>query len=386
MPKFIPSREEKSIDPNSFYPPGTISHTFKTNFRNADDGRAIVNVYVNGELFMHDIFIPEDGILSFFNLKEADKVHFVRIPTDDEEIIEKLIEEGKLIRHYQYTQTKYFNDIGEEKLYYYFWVRNKITKPNIKDRTMASAFIEREFNNTTIPFFIFQNPLPSKWVHYKHDWKEIPWRMNKLIIKGLRGLVDANKRYVIQFTRDFTLRNKLDYGKTPLELKNLHEQWKLIRKEQNSIIDKYLWDKITESIIEHKIEDKSISVPSYERELYDLKYDAETKYGLEEGQAFANKNLVKETVLNYLKDKNNNFVPIDIHRFFEKHSFDTDKNVIDAMNTIYGTFSFEHVNNLWFSVLYDSMANKHEYPGIMKTSMIAIHSIVILDDQGKFDD
>jgi hypothetical protein len=210
--------------------------------------------------------------------------------------------------------------------------------------------------------------------------------MNKLIIKGLRGLVDADRKYVIQFTRDFTLRNKLNYGQTPLELKNLHKQWKLIRKEQKSIIDKYLWDKITESIIEHEIGDKSTPIPSYERELYDLKYNIETKYGLEEGQAFANKNLAKETVLNYLKDKNNNFVPIDIHRFFEKHSFDTDKNVIDAMNTIYGTFSFEHVNNLWFSVLYDSMANKHEYPGIMKTSMIAIHSVVILDDQGKFDD
>ena len=77
---------------------------------------------------------------------------------------------------------------------------------------------------------------------------------------------------------------------------------------------------------------------------------------------------------------------MDIHRFFEKHSFDTDRNVIKAMDTIYGTFSFEHVNNIWFSVLYDSMANKHEYPGIMKTSMIAIHSVVILDDQGKFDD
>ncbi len=56
------------------------------------------------------------------------------------------------------------------------------------------------------------------------------------------------------------------------------------------------------------------------------------------------------------------------------------------MNTIYNTFAFEHVNRIYFSVLFDAFSLKDKYEDIFKTSMVALHGIRPFQVAGVFDD
>jgi hypothetical protein len=221
------------------------------------------------------------------------------------------------------------------------------------------------------------------------SFNTIPNRYTQVIVRGLQGVVFSDDRYTIQFTRDFTLRDTLDVENEnlhPPELKNYHEEWKIIRQEQTNNVDRWLWNKVIECIIGYELDDTTVRVPSLERELYDDKYGTDTQYGLGDGQAFANGTLALASVIAYLLDPDVDFTPIDINTFFELYSFDTDENIIEAMNVIYDTFSFTHVNRIFFSVLHDAFTTKSKYPDIFKTSMVSLHGIRPFQTAGVFDD
>ena len=215
---------------------------------------------------------------------------------------------------------------------------------------------------------------------------DVPTRFIQVILRGLRGLVDADRRYTIRFTRDFTLRDSLEKCLNPLNLKNLHEEWKMFRQEQQFHVDRYLWDKITESMVGYKLNDPSIRVPSLDRQLYDARFLTETQYGLGNGQTFTDGQLAIQTVLADLQNPDHSFQPVDINVFFELHNFDSNEEIIDSMDTIYNTFPHEHVNRIYFSVLLDALSLKSKYSDIFKTSMIALHGIRPFQIAGIFDD
>lgn len=215
---------------------------------------------------------------------------------------------------------------------------------------------------------------------------KLPSRFVQMVSRGLRGVIDADRRYVLRYTRDFTLRDTLDDGQTPLMKKNLHAEWEMFRQHQPYHINRILWDKITESIIGYKLTDTTIRVPSFERELYDDKHDTSTQYGIGDGQAFVSGVLALASVLADLQNPDNSFQPIDINVFFGRHNFDTPEAVILSMDTIYNTYSFEHVNRIFFSVLQDAMSTQSEYVDIMKTSMVSLHGVRPFQISGIFDD
>jgi hypothetical protein len=361
-------------------------YSFTTKFRNNDDNRSIINVYVNGILILENINIPTSGEVNLENVRTCDRIYIVRMPTNDEAIIKDLLETGVLRQEYQYTQKQRHDEVGAKSDVYYFWVRNKKEKSEIEDKTMTVLSIEDELVNSNSPYFFFQNPVASKQMQYEDDYIELPWRMIGILFRGLRGTIDANRRYTIRFTRDFTLRDHLNHGKYPLELKNLHQEWRLFRKDQNFIIDRNLWNKITESIVGRKISNKNVPIPSYDRQIYDKLYDSNTRFGLGEGQTFTNGELALSSVIGYLTDRNNDFYPFKIDDFFANHSFETEERTIEAMDSIYSLVPYNHVNNIFFSVLHDALSMNHEYADIIKTSWVSLHSIAILNDQGRFDD
>jgi len=218
---------------------------------------------------------------------------------------------------------------------------------------------------------------------------DLPYRYTQAIIRGLQGIVTADKRYTVKFTRDFTLRDRLDIEDEAvgsIDLKNHHEEWKIFRKEQQFNIDKWQWDKITESIIGYKLASPDVRVPSYERELYDDKYGTDTQYGLGENQTFVNGPLALKSIIAYLIDPEVDFTPIDINVFFANNNFDTNENIIKAMDEIYNTFTFTNVNRMYFSVLNDAFTTKAKYREIFKTSMLALHGIRPFQTAGIFDD
>ena len=217
----------------------------------------------------------------------------------------------------------------------------------------------------------------------------LPHRFSQVIIRGLQGIVFDDSRYTIRFTRDFTLRDHLDVEDEtigPLDLNNLHEEWKIFRREQDVKVDRWMWDKITESMVGHKLADSTIRVPSFEHELYDEKFETDTQYGLGENQAFVNGTLAASSILVYLIDPEVSFTPIDINVFFSDFSFDTSEEIIAAMDAIYNTFTISNVNRMYFSVLFDAFTTKAKYPGIFKTSMVSLHGIRPFQSSGVFDD
>jgi hypothetical protein len=223
-------------------------------------------------------------------------------------------------------------------------------------------------------------------VDYYRDTYQMPAHFNKVVVRGLRGLVDEERRYIIRFTRDFTLRDGDDLNNVNI-LKSTHEEWRLFRREQPQHIDRALWNKVTESIVGYKLANKNVRVPSLDRELYDAKYHTDTSVGLGDGQAFTNGEAAMKTIMAYLTDPDNDFSPIDISDFFKNHSVDTPDNIVKFMNGIYNTFKFENVNHMFFDILLDSLANKREYAGIMKTSWLAVHGVKPFDVGGSaFDD
>lgn len=225
----------------------------------------------------------------------------------------------------------------------------------------------------------------------------LPYRYTQAIIRGLQGVVTADNRYTIRFTRDFTLRDNLNVENESInpadpsnfgsnELKNFHEEWKIFRKEQKINIDRWQWDRVTEAMVGYKLSDTSVRVPSYERELYDEKYLTDTQYGLDDGQAFVNGKLALATTLAYLVDPTIDFTPIDIDKFFTNHNFDTPDAIVAAMDVIYNTYLYTHVNTIYFAVLMDAFTTKAQYPGLFKTSMLSLHGIRPFHTNGIFDE
>lgn len=179
----------------------------------------------------------------------------------------------------------------------------------------------------------------------------------------------------MRFTRDFTLRDKLN--KNSITPKNKHEEWKLFREQQLEKVDRYLWNKVTEALIGFKLNLDATAataeaIPSLNRILFDRIYQADTQYGMGEEQVFTNKDLSRQTILQVLTDPNREFEYVNIEEFLARHDFLTPEDIIAAMNEIYLNFSVSEVNTIFFAVLHDAMSLKMEHSEIFKTSWVAL--------------
>ncbi|MNI61853.1 hypothetical protein D3C73_1171440 [compost metagenome] len=74
--------------------------------------------------------------------------------------------------------------------------------------------------------------------------------------------------------------------------------------------------------------------------------------------------------------------PVDKYAFFDSYSFDTPVNIRKALQYMFVNFSSEAVNTVFFELLMDALSDKRDYPGLFKTSWIALHGIKILETVG----
>lgn len=348
-----------------------------------------VDVYVNGKLaaIQQNIIPGVDNVspasLAVIYVKYTDRVRVVRPLPADTTFIDSQITAGNMIIGTESTVKFVYDELGQLQTKYYFWVEQKSTRWGRPLSPMEAMY---GLLNPPIPYMFFNRPKPEVSVEYDGFNWDLPPRFTQAIIRGIRGIVNDDNRYIVRWTRDFTLRDDLKFGDTPLQLKDLHEQWELLRKEQPTHIPRRLWDKVTECIVGYTLNDTSVRVPSYQRQLYDEQNETDTRFGLDTGQAFTDGTYALSTILTYLNDPNNNFHPVDINVFFEDYSFDTPEGIVEAMNVIYTTFSYAHVNRMFFDVLHDAFTFKRKYSDIFKTSYVALHGIKPFQVLGLFDD
>lgn len=365
-----------------------------------------IELFVNGKWLPRILLEEEQWVVTspdtfkVIGLGETDRVRLVQfVPGQRPASIDEdgtnasleaaAISNGMLMLDYQYVERIYFDRFGLERSKYYFWVTNR---PVRDDRVMSPVNAQDYMRTIPIPYAMYTDIAPPKTIEFEDFTTNVPWRFTKAIIRGIRNIVDSDRRYALRWLRDHTLRDTLETGRTPLEKKNLHVQWDLIRPEMPQTIPRWLWDKITESIIgftlSNSYEIENTRVPSLSRELYDETYNAETQYGLGVGQAFTDGDLALNTILTYLNDPNVDFSPVDVNVFFQNHEFDQNdpETIVDAMNSIYNTFPYIHVNKMFFECLLDAFSKKRKYEDIFKTSMIALHGIRPFQVGGLFDD
>jgi hypothetical protein len=375
---------------------------------------SIVNVYVNGLTIQTqytvtaagfvfpstNIVTNSDGTSTTFNwpsLAIADRVTIilpVYTPTATDLAFDPSVSDNgtvqvqwQYITNYNAVQT--VDTVTQQNVFtYYFWAANVTTSTGTRESPIDAS---DDIIIPPTPYMFFNKLVPSQVVTNTQNGEDItvPTRFTQAIVRGLRGYVDQNDRYVLRFTRDFTLRDNLAFGTSPLQLKDTHQEWLMFRQNQLNPISQNLWDGITSAIVGYDITIPStlpqVRVPALDRQLYDAQYGTSTQYGLGVGQAFVNGTLALSTVLAYLNNPQNNFYPIDLDGFFDTYDFDTSADIILAMNEIYTSFGYQIVNNIFFSVLQDALTTQLQYAGLMKTSAVALYGVELLDVNGVYD-
>lgn len=276
---------------------------------------------------------------------------------------------------YRYTTVIEADDQGEDVNVYYFWARSR----NIAERDdLSAAEVASQLAYPNAPYHLYK----------KHQVSEgtMPNRYVQVVLRNTAQLVNDNDRYIAQFTRDFTLRDKLSSGRTALDLKNKHAEWVMFREKQPYKISQSLWDTMAEALIGYEIDGFDVGtrtpVPSMTYTLYDQKNGTTTRFGMAKGQAFVDRIQGLATIKTILEDPTFDTAPIDKYVFLETHTFDTPVNIRLSLQYIFTNFSDASVNRLFFEVMRDALSNKQDFAGLFMTSFVALHGIKILETSG----
>lgn len=353
------------------------------------DNNLELGVYVNGARVVSELAtiaaVQASGqtVSAIFGLTPADYVTFILTPSADQ------------IENEEYRQAYKYVVVNENDTpVYYFWVKGrteKNTRHNMPVSEIASLLLKPQAPyHVFLKFFGAEPFTQTVGTDGNGDaivkTVQLPARFTEVLVKDIAAQINADDRYVLQFTRFFNLRDGLDGGRSPLDLKNKHSEWFMFRRDQPNKIPSVLWEKSTEALMGYKLSDYEngvlTPVPSLERVIYDSTYNTTSRFGLEEGQAFVDREIGIASVMRLIESSKFDTAPVDKYVFLDQHSFDTPLNIKKAMDYIFVNFSAEAVNTIFFELMQDALASKRDYSGLLKTSFIALHGIKILETSG----
>jgi hypothetical protein len=270
-----------------------------------------------------------------------------------------------------YTSVDYYNepDTTRKTTKYYFWVKDKTNTSSSQPLSLLE--IAEQLKSPSTPYMFMQGFQPT------NTDTGAPARFTQVIIRGISDFITDENRYKIRFQHNPTLRDETDITAN-LTKKIMHTEWEMFRQNQTFAVSKFLWTKLTEAVVGYKVTDSSVVVPTLNRVLYDQMFGSATRIGLGEGQAFTDKSLSLNTIVQTIEDPKYDLSPVDKSLFLDTYSFDTPDEILKAMNYIYNTFAYSDINRIFFACLHDALSLKEQYGDIMKTSAIAIHSVNVL--------
>jgi hypothetical protein len=261
---------------------------------------------------------------------------------------------------------------------YYFWVSNTATNHNGVSLNMA----QQQLTKIPQPYITFDNLLnPVKFTNVNNITNMLPSRYTRCALRGLVNKVTTDNRFVLQFTRNFTMRDG------PLDnqgnlLNDVHSQWKMFRERQQFNIDTYLWNKLVEACSGVLLTDSTTNVPSLDYVLYDQINNTNERFGMRDGQSFCDATRAIQVIIDEINNPQYDLYPIDRQQFLETYTFDSVQNIQLTLKTIYETFLPRDVNRIWFAVLFETLASNNRFTDIFKTSWVQLDGVRLLDTTG----
>ncbi len=340
-----------------------------------------IEVYVNGKFaYTRNISTVDEYLFIQDSLPVGTYLHFIKRahkPTQQEII------EGLYVYDTPYVREKRVNpSSGNDEFIYYYWVSNKYNKIRAGEREYTLIGIKNGIINTDSPYMVVQGLRPPGAGYglvygniFDEFGYELPYRYTQLVIKGLEGRIKDDERYTLRFTKDYNLRDRLD--PTSLKKKNVHAEWKLFREKQSSKVDRYLWNKLIESVIGYAmVDDVSFNpnkqLPHLNRVVYDRIYGSDSRIGLADGQIFVDSSVAIATIRDVIDRDIFDYVNASAKDVLRNIDFSTPESAIVSLNNVYAVLDAEYVNKIFFAVLHDAMSLKSEYAEIFKTSWVAL--------------
>lgn len=273
-------------------------------------------------------------------------------------------------KDYQYVikdrRNEYGNIIGND---YYFWVKNKtIPFKSSNEVSIQQATILLEKGPDL--YLTFQALKDDKY--------------KGITINGLNNIITKDKTYKLRFIQNETLRD----DPNDLDLKNVHSEWMLLRKDQNKKIPKILWDKLVDSAVGQNLLGEPL--PSIKLALYDERYNTQTRIGLGKNQVIANKDLVINSIKQCIKNPKVELYRNGINTLISFNGIDvsnldtlfaTESSIRKILDFIWRTALPQQINSIFFEVLNDALACNYEFSDIFKTSRLSAHSIKTINQE-----
>lgn len=345
-----------------------------------------ISLYVNGIQISPKNYVVSgnegEEVVELLNiLDEGSSVLFIyraRQLTEDELAFDSIIEDNPSVQieykaSYQYTKIDVRSEAGSiSGAKYYFWVEDSsVIRPN-----KSTSILQCKTHLTSGP---------SQFMTFaKIDDRKNAF--DSCVISGLNTYVTNNDTYKLRFIHNETLRDDPEQ----IALRNVHTEWTLLKKSQNSKIPLSLWNHLTNAAAGEDAGGNPL--PSPARVDYDSRNGTRSSYGFEPGQILAATDLVRETIRTTILNTSleikigDSTIPDNITalNFDEADEWFKDaESARETMGIIWATARARQINEIFFAVLEDALANNYEFTDIFKTSLISVYTTSTIEEQSE---
>lgn len=341
-------------------------------------GNDRLTVYVNGVTLRSAAYTVVAGLLTVgTGLQVGDQVR-VRVqpitPTDVQLSFDPETGSAAVLEQYaydyQYSAFDKINEAGEVVgTTYYYWIAG-IKNPVID----GNSLVDLETALTVYPN-AYAIPADVQLVNGEY-------RYTRLIIPALSRVVTADDKFKLRLRRIEVLRDDPD----GIDLKQVHTEWALIRKGQTEKIQQTMWHRLVDTVCGEDVIGNPLPIAA--KVSHDARNGTSTRYGLRDGQVMCDRDTAILAVMRAIADLSSEVAD---GRVIKSHAltfldydtadlwFATPSAARQTMQRIWSKGTARQINTIFFEVFEDMIVVDRDMPDIIKTSMIAVHSIRVVN-------
>jgi hypothetical protein len=255
----------------------------------------------------------------------------------------------------------HYDSTGYVNSDYYFWA---VGDNLISTHGMTLGEIKNRLANYSSPYAILSTIAGST--------DTLPVRYKSVILNKIKYVADKADTYKIKFN----IRHYLRKFESDLERKNIHTEWKLIKRTMIDQLPIALWTKFVDSIVGETL--SGVIIPAAARTRYDKKHGTNIQYGFGDEQTLLKSSDGKVALIYYVQqldkytDGGINVEGFDIDDFIS--------NIDDAtvtrkyLNVLYDKMPTTQLNSLFFDIIELGLAYGFVFTDLMKSSYVSIVS------------